>query len=194
AISTTPALVAPVIGPPLGGMIITALSWPWIFFLNVPISLVAMGLTLRFIPRIGRAAPRPFDWRGFFLLGAAFACVIYGLEEAARLRGSPALPIGLIVAGIGFGVAAVRHMLTTPHPVVSLGAVRVRTFVATTLTGGVLVRIPFRGLNLILPLMLQGVLGFNAFWAGLLLLGYNGGDLALKAVAGRILRHTGFRS
>jgi MFS family permease len=191
AISTTPALVAPVIGPALGGILITALSWPWIFFLNVPVGLIGIALTLRSIPPMPAGMPRPFDWSGFLLMGSALACLIYGLEEAA-LADEIWFPIGLIAAGLLLGTLAIRHILRADHPVVSLKAMRVRTFVSTTMTAGGLIRIPFRGTNLILPLMLQGPLGFNAFWAGILLLGYNGGDLALKAVAGRILRRFGF--
>jgi len=192
AISTTPALVAPVIGPPLGGMIITALSWPWVFFLNVPIGLVAIALTLRSIPPIEPAPPRPFDWTGFALSGAALVLLIYGLELASA-SGPGEAAIGLVAGGLLLGAIAIRHMRRTPHPIVSLEPLRVPTFVTASLTGGGLVRIPFRALNLILPLMMQDALRLNPFWAGLLLLGYNGGDLALKAAAGRILRRYGFR-
>src|SRR5579862_5598532 len=69
AISTTPALIAPAIGPAIGGFIVTFLDWPWIFFLNVPISVLGVTLALRFIPDVRDERRRPFDWPGFLLSG-----------------------------------------------------------------------------------------------------------------------------
>src|SRR6185503_14192396 len=76
AISTTPGLVAPVIGPAVGGFIVTFLAWPWIFFLNIPIAVVGVALALRYIPDLRAAEPRPFDWRGFWLTGLALGAFI----------------------------------------------------------------------------------------------------------------------
>jgi len=79
------------------------------------------------------------------------------------------------------------------HPLLQLDALKIRTFVTSTLTGGTLVRTPFRAMGFILPLMFQIGLGYSAFKAGLLVLAYNGGDLLLKSIANQTLRRFGFR-
>ncbi len=193
-ISTTPGLVAPVIGPAIGGFIVTFVAWPWVFFLNVPIAVVGVLCVLRFIPNLRGQESKPFDWPGFLLTGAALAGVIYGLDRiTAPGRLGWEVWAALIVAGLGIGVLAVRHSLRAAHPLVSLWPLRLITFRTIALTGGALVRIPFRALGFILPLMFQVGLHMSAFQSGLLLLGYNGGDLLLKSVAGQVLRATGFR-
>lgn len=194
AISTTPGLIAPVIGPAIGGFIVTFLAWPWIFFLNLPIAAVGMALALRFIPNLKAGERRPFDWRGFVLTGASLAALMYGLDRISASNADRPLPAALIVLGVGLGVLAIRHSRRAAHPLISLNALKYKTFAAATLLGGTLVRIPLRSLGFILPLMFQVGMGMSAFKSGLLLLGYNGGDLLLKSVASRILRRTGFRS
>lgn len=194
AISTTPGLVAPVIGPAIGGFIVTFLDWPWIFFLNLPIALLGMALAVRFIPNLKGGERRPFDWRGFGLTGAALAALMYGLDRISSSSSDRLFPAGLILLGLGLGVLAIRHSRRAAHPLISLKALKYQTFAASTLLGGTFVRIPLRALGFILPLMFQVGMGMSAFKSGLLLLGYNGGDLVLKSIASRILRRTGFRT
>jgi MFS family permease len=81
---TWPGLAAPVLGPPLGGFITTYASWHWIFFLNVPLGLVAFALTLRLMPNEKESAKRPFDGVGFILTGAACFAVMYSLDLISR--------------------------------------------------------------------------------------------------------------
>ena len=194
AISTTPALIAPVLGPPLGGFLITFLSWPWVFFLNLPIGLLGVVLVLRYIPNLKSADRRPFDGFGFAVTGLALACLIYGLDRISAQVGDRRLAVGLVVLGLGLGAWAIRHARRHPFPIAPLHALRHPTFAIANLTGGALARIQFRALGFILPLMFQVGLGMSAFASGILLLGYNGGDLALKAVATQTLRVVGFRT
>jgi len=193
AISTTPALVAPVIGPAIGGFILTFLAWPWIFFLNIPIAAAGVILALRYIPDLRADERRPFDWIGFVSTGLALAAVIYGLDRISAAGANRLMSGALVVAGLGLGGFAVRHSLRAPHPLIALSALRRRTFATAALTGGTLVRTPFRALGFVMPLMFQVGLGMSAFHSGILLLGYNGGDLLLKSVANQTLRRFGFR-
>ena len=193
AISTTPGLVAPVIGPAIGGFIVTFLAWPWIFFLNIPIAVVGVALALRFIPNLKAAEPRPFDWPGFWLTGAALGAFIYGLDRISTPGGDWRWPAALIALGLGLGVLSIRHSRRARHPLLSLGPLDIPTFRVSSLTGGTLTRIPFRALGFALPLMFQVPLGMSAVQSGILVLGYNGGDLLLKSIANRALRRMGFR-
>jgi EmrB/QacA subfamily drug resistance transporter len=193
-ISTVPMLVAPTLGPPVGGFITTYLSWPWIFLLNVPVGIAGVLLVLRFIPRIPGEPRRPFDVVGFALLAAASVGVLFGLDLVSASEGPWRLGLTLTLAGVACGVIAVRHLARHPHPVLSLQAARIPTFATTSLNGGVLVRLPVRALPFVLPLLFEVVLGYSAVYSGFLLLAMNGGDLLLKTAASRSLRRFGFRS
>jgi len=192
-ISTVPMLVAPTFGPAVGGFIVSYLSWPWIFLLNVPVGIAGVLLVMRFIPRLEENR-RPFDWRGFALLAAASASLLGGFNLMSTSGGSWGFGGGLIAAGIALGGLALRHLTRYPHPVLSLRAAHIPTFAATSLNGGVLVRLPVRALPFVLPLLFEVVLGYTAFYSGLLLLAMNGGDMLLKTLAARTLRRFGFRS
>ena len=193
AISTTPGLVAPVIGPAIGGFIVTFLQWPWIFYLNIPIAIAGVALALRYIPDLKASEPRPFDWPGFWLTGAALGSFIWGLDRISTPGGDWRGPAALIVLGLVLGVFAIRHSRGARHPLLSLKPLRIATFRTSVLTGGTMVRLPFRALGFTLPLMFQVALGMSAFHSGLLVLGYNGGDLLLKSIANQALRRMGFR-
>lgn len=192
-ISTVPMLVAPTFGPAVGGFIVSYLSWPWIFLLNVPVGIVGVLLVMRFIPRLEESR-RPFDARGFALLAAASASLLSGLDLMSTSAGSWGFGGALAAGGIILGALAVRHLRRHPHPVLSLRAARLPTFSATSLNGGVLVRLPVRALPFVLPLLFEVVLGYSALYSGLLLLAMNGGDMLLKTLATRSLRRFGFRS
>ena len=192
-ISTIPMLVAPTLGPPVGGFITTYLSWPWIFLLNVPVGVAGVALVLRFIPPSSASVRRPFDVLGFVLVGAAAASTLFGLDHLSATNSSWTFALVLVVAGCALGALAVRHLMRHPHPVLSLKAARIHTYAVTTLGGGALVRLPVRALPFILPLLFQEALGYSALYSGFLLLAMNGGDLVLKTLTTRTLRAYGFR-
>ena len=193
-ITTVPMLVAPTLGPPIGGLIVTYLSWPWIFLLNVPVGIAGVVLVLKFIPRLPAAPRRPFDHAGFALLAAATAGILFGLEELSESVVPWGVGAGFLLAGAVCGLAALRHMRRHEHPLVALSPLSRRTFMECTFVGGTIVRLPVRALPFVLPLLFQVVLGFSALRAGLLLLATNGGDLLLKSMTTRSLRRWGFRT
>jgi len=193
AIATTPALVAPMLGPAVGGFIVTFLHWPWIFYLNVPIAFIGVLLTLRYIPTLPPEPRRPFDWPGFVLTGSGLTALLYGLDRISSADLDRIGPTALLAIGAVLCVFALRHSLRVPHPLLPLTSLRIPTYRNSVLTGGALVKIPFRALGFIMPLMFQVGLHMSAFQAGLLLLAYNGGDLLLKAVASKVIRRVGFR-
>jgi EmrB/QacA subfamily drug resistance transporter len=187
---TVPGLVGPVIGPPLGGFITTFANWRWIFFVNVPIGLIGIALAFYFVHNRRGTEKRPFDIAGFALNGSTVACLMYGMDLVAGTQ----WPTGtaLIAGGIVFGWFAVRHALRTPHPLVDLKALRVKTY-AVTMWGGSLIRTAIAAPTFLLPLFLQVGLGMSAFVAGLLVLAHTGGDLMTKTFTTWTIRRVGFR-
>ena len=193
AISTTPALIAPVIGPPLGGFITAALGWRYIFFLNLPLAALGIALVWRLVPDLKRPDTPAFDRKGFVLVAAALSGLVYALD---RLGADPqhwgaALVLGLS-AGL-LGALALRHMRRTSEPLVPLDAMRHLTFRNTAFGAGFLMRLPFMGQSLLLPLYFQIGFGLSPVVTGMLLLAQNVGDLALKPWAGKAITALGFR-
>jgi MFS family permease len=190
---TWPGLVAPIIGPPLGGFITTFWSWRWIFFLNVPLGLAAIGLTLKLIPNLKEAIHKPFDWVGFFSSGIACVLLMYGLDLVGRPGASWPLCFALIGCSAVIGTFAIRHFLTVEHPLVSLEALKVRTF-SVTIYGASLFRIAIGATPFLLPLMFQIGFGMNAFKSGSIILAVFAGNLLMKPATTPILKWFGFRS
>jgi EmrB/QacA subfamily drug resistance transporter len=193
AISTTPALIAPVIGPPLGGFITAALGWRYIFFLNLPLAVLGIVLVWRLVPNLKRRDAGLFDARGFVLVALALGGVVYGLD---RLGAQPDhWPRALVLTAVGGLIAALalRHMRRAADPLVPLDALRHLTFRQTAFGAGFLMRLPFMGQSLLLPLYFQIGFGLSPFLTGLVLLAQNAGDLLLKPIAGKALARMGFR-
>jgi MFS family permease len=189
---TWPGLVAPVLGPPLGGFIVTHASWPWIFYLNLPLGVLALLATWVLIPRRNEASQRPFDFGGFVLLGVACTALLYGMEMLGQGRASQ-WP-GLLVTALGLtcGALAWAHMRKREHPLMNVAVIGVRTF-SVSLFGGSLFRIAISTLPFLLPLMFQLGFGLSAFDSGLLVLGVFAGNLAMKPFTTAIMQRWGFR-
>ena len=190
---TWPGLVAPVIGPPLGGFLTTYASWRWIFFLNVPLGLIALILTGLLIKNEHGAARRPFDGWGFVLSGGACTGLMYGLDLVGRPVGRWQTEAGLLLGSLVLGALAVRHARRHAHPIIDLSSLRVPTF-AVTIRGGSLFRIAISATPFLLPLLFQIGFGLNAFASGLLVLAVFAGNLGMKPATTPVLRRFGFRT
>ncbi|HEY7610428.1 MAG TPA: MFS transporter, partial [Alphaproteobacteria bacterium] len=193
ALVTIPALVGPIVGPPLGGFITTYLSWRWIFWINIPIGVAGIALALILIERVREEHVPPFDWRGFALAGTGLAGVMMGFETIGRgLLPTPAVAV-LLAAGTLALWFYVFHARRRAHPVLDLSLLRVETFRAAVL-GGFLFRIGVGAIPFLLPLLLQLGFGMNPLQSGLLTFAAAVGALTMKVTARRILRRFGFRS
>lgn len=196
ALLTWPALFAPVLGPPLGGVITTYLSWRWNFLLNVPLGVVAIVLILRWVRDIAPPQPRPLDAAGAAGAAIGLTLLLGGLEWTAHVVSEPGgrVPAALAIAG-GISLLAwtVRHLRRTPHPLVDLAPLARRTFAVATVAGGTLSSMCLQATPFLLPLMFQLVLGRSAVASGTLMLPYFLGNVSMKAVATRILVTCGFR-
>jgi EmrB/QacA subfamily drug resistance transporter len=188
-----PAQLGPVLGPPIGGFITSYFSWRWIFLVNVPLGILGIVLvTIFFDNPKEEGPPRPLDWLGFTLTGAALFCIMNGIESIGRGHGDVAEVIGLFVLGAVLGALALRHLRRTPHPVLDLSVFRIPTF-RTSITGGSLFRAGAGTLVFLLPLLLQVVFGMSAVASGSITFASAVGSMTMKATARPILKLFGFR-
>jgi EmrB/QacA subfamily drug resistance transporter len=189
---TWPALIAPVLGPPVGGFITTYFTWRWIFFLNVPIAIFGLILALVFIRAIPVAERRPFDTAGFLFMTSSLIAVMFGLDLLSR--GEPlAGSLSLLTAGCVLAAITWRHVKHSTSPILSFAAGAIPTFAAATFRGGSFFRVAIQTAPFMLPLLFQIGMGKSAFASGLLMIAYAAGNLAMKSVTIPIVRRFGFR-
>lgn len=190
---STPALLGPVMGPPLGGFIVDYFSWRTIFEINVPIGILGVVLVTLFVDDVREPVGNPFDWWGFLLSGTALASLMFGFETIGR----SILPVWTSWTAIGVGVAtgllygwhAKRHVA----PLIDFGLLRYRTFLVAA-AGGTLFRIGVGAIPFLLPMMLQLTFGKSAAESGLITFASSLGALAMKPAATGALRRMGFRN
>jgi MFS family permease len=189
---TIPALMGPVIGPPLGGFITTFISWRWIFWINIPVGLIGVVLATLYVADIREEGLPPLDVKGFILSGIGLAGLAFGFTTIGQGLFPPAAVIGLLVAGAVGCWLYVRHARTAPAPLLDLNLLKVDTFFASVV-GGFFDRIGVGALPFLLPLMLQLGFGLNALQSGLLTFASAAGAVAMKTTAAPILRRFGFK-
>jgi EmrB/QacA subfamily drug resistance transporter len=190
AIITWPGLIAPVLGPPVGGVITTYTSWRWIFLINVPLGLVALISALLVVKASDRVL-RPFDGLGFALSAVAIACLVYGMDQAGAGT-NWLLTGGLLAVGLIVGFVAVRHARRHPTPLLDLSPLRIRTYAATSAEGSLL-RLAINMIPFLLPLLFQVGFGLSAVTSGLLVLTVFAGNLVMKTITTPTVRRFGFR-
>ncbi|EOM1362341.1 MFS transporter [Klebsiella pneumoniae] len=189
---TWPALVAPIIGPPLGGFITRYASWHWIFFINVPLGLAAIILSLRIIPDIRETERRSFDLSGFITTSVAMVSLVTAMERLGDRQ--PQIWPTLALAALGFGclLYSIRHFRRAAAPMVRLDALQVPTF-RVTMYGGSLFRASISAVPFLLPLLFQVEFGMDPFHSGLLVLAVFVGNLTIKPATTPLIRWLGFR-
>src|SRR3954452_322772 len=190
---TVPALIGPVIGPPLGGFITTYFSWHWIFLINIPIGVLGIFMALRYIDPIRSENPERFDLYGLVLAGTGLAGIAFGLSVA----GLNLLPWTVIAGLIAIGAVAmtlyVIHARKTGSPVLDFTLLRLPTLRAS-IYGGFLSRPGVGALPFLLPLLMQAGFGLSPFQSGLVTFSPAVGAMGMKTLAARIIRTFGFRN
>ena len=192
AVLTWPALVAPVLGPPLGGLLVDHGDWRWIFWLNLPLGAVALAVALRLVPKGGESRAGRFDWPGFLLTGAAVFCLMLVAEVLARPEADFRLAGGALAAGALCLGAGVWHLRRTDAPMLRFDALGTPSF-ALTIWGGSLFRMGVSAVPFLLPVMFQIGFGYSSFQAGALLMAVFAGNLAMKPFTTGVMRRFGFR-
>lgn len=188
-----PALIGPIMGPPVGGFLTTYLSWHWIFWINVPIGLAGIVFATRFLPEGTARNPRPIDFVGFALTTISFASAVFGLSVISM----PALPVvyGYLATAIGVttGLLYLLHARRTPYPLLDPKLFRYPLFRAAALGGG-LFRVGLGAVPFLLPLMLQLGFGMTPFESGMITFVGAVGAMMSKFLAEKIYASFGFRT
>jgi EmrB/QacA subfamily drug resistance transporter len=188
-----PALVGPVVGPPLGGAIVTYASWPWVFLINVPIGLLGFVLATKYIDDYREADVPPFDTSGFFLCSIAIAGIVFGFEGVGEGLLPLWLNVGLVAIGAVGAVLYLAHARRRRNPVLDLSLLEIPTLRASVL-GGSLFRFGIGALPFLMPLMLQTVFQRTPLASGLITFAAAAGALLMKFAAQPILNRLGFRN
>ena len=187
-----PALLGPVIGPPLGGFMVTYMSWHWIFLINIPIGAIGIWLVQRYVPEIREASAPRLDWPGFLLSAVCLATLVSAFEALGHSLIPPAGVIGLAAVGLLCGVLYVQHAKRAEHPILDLTLMREPTF-AISVLGGNLCRFAVGAMPFLLAVQLQVGFNMTPFSAGLITFASAAGALLMKFVATPIVQHFGFR-
>ncbi|MBC3841026.1 DHA2 family efflux MFS transporter permease subunit [Streptacidiphilus sp. 4-A2] len=166
SILTVPTAVAPAMGPVLGGVLVTSLSWRWVFFVNLFIGIAAFGFGLLFLTEQRQARPGRFDLTGFVLSGAGFAAVMYGISQGPGLGWTHPQILGSITAGIVVLALLVRVELRSAAPLLRLRLLGNRLFRSTS-TAMAVATAAFLGALFAIPLFFQLGLGLTALQSGL---------------------------
>lgn len=187
-----PALIAPAIAPLLGGYVISALSWHWIFFLNLPIGLLILVAGYFLIHDRNEHEEAPFDLFGFLLVALAAGLILVAAEVLSR--GLPMLGIGIttLVLGLFFAVLAFRHLKKVEQPLFALDALKIKSF-RIYQTGGSIFWMTIGALPYLLTLLLQVPFHWSAIESGTYVIFIFLGNLAIKPFTTPIIRKTGYK-
>ena len=187
-----PALLGPMIGPPLGGFLVTYASWHWIFLINLPIGLLGIVMVRRYIGEFRDDTTPSLDWTGFLLSSVCLASLVISFEAI----GHQSLPIpailGLTATGLVCAFLYHAHARRQPRPILDLTLMKNRTF-AISVLGGNLCRFAVGGVPFLLAMLLQVGFGLTPLAAGLITFASAVGSLLMKFVAQPILQKLGFR-
>ncbi|MBC2770718.1 DHA2 family efflux MFS transporter permease subunit [Pusillimonas sp. 7-48] len=187
-----PALLGPIIGPPLGGFLVTYASWHWIFLINVPVGALGIYLIMKYIRPDLPAHARRLDWLGFMLSGIALATLVWGFESIGNADATRLQTLGLISIGASCGLLYVWHARHHPHPILDLSLLRIPSF-AISVLGGNLCRFTVGATPFLLAILLQVAFDMSAFAAGLISFTGAAGALLMKFIATRVIETFGYK-
>ena len=190
---TIPALIGPVIGPPIGGYITTVYDWRWIFWMNLPFGVFALGLALWKLPNFKADVPPPLDFKGFLLSSLGLTLAVMGMTVAGRGLFSGTQVVVMIVSGLLLLWAYWVHAKRIVHPILDFRLMRYLSF-RQSIIGGNLYRIAIGATPFLIPLMLQLGFGFSAFQSGLITFGSALGAFLMKFTVSPLVKRFGYRN
>jgi EmrB/QacA subfamily drug resistance transporter len=187
------AMLAPAIGPSIGGWLVTSVSWHWLFLINVPIGIATFVCSIKLIPETGHRERRPFDTVGLVLGCGGLTLAVLGLSEANRWGWGTAATIGSIGLGVVSLGLFVRWELRVTHPMIELRMFRERNF-RFAMSALLFVYIAQFGRLVFLPLQLEELRGDSALKVGLLFILPGAFTAVSMALGGRLVDRIGPRT
>jgi predicted MFS family arabinose efflux permease len=179
-----PSIIGPMMGPVLGGQLVTYGSWHWVFLINVPVALIGVVMTMVVVPDIRDEATGAVDATGILLSGAAILTVMFGLDSAAHPRASWE-PLALLSAGAVFLWLFFKHVRATPSPVLDISLMRISSF-RHSLVAGAIIRTVIIASGFVVSLWFQLGMGMSAAKAGSILVISSIGVIASRLVGVRL--------
>ncbi len=169
AIWSMGVMVAPILGPTVGGWLTEEASWRWCFYINLPIGIVAVLGAIAFVPETTQTRDRKFDWLGFAFLSVAIAALQLALDRGETLNWFTSNEIKVEAAVTVFGLYMfIVHSLTAPEPFIDLAMFRDRNFVLCVLLAAA-TSVVFNGTFVLAPQLLQTELNYPVVTAGLVM-------------------------
>lgn len=193
AVLSLPALLGPIIGPPVGGFFATYMTWHWIFLINIPVGILGVMLVLRYIRADIPDSRPPLDWLGFILSAIALASLVVSFESIGHSELTPKQLGILFSTGVITALWYIWHARQAAFPIIDLSLLRVRSF-AISVFGGNLFRFSLGSVPFMLAILLQLGFGMSAFAAGMVTFTSAIGAIVIKPIAPRIIRRFGYRN
>jgi len=187
-----PALIGPMFGPLLGGVILRYLDWRYVFFVNIPIGVAGLLMVYLHLPDYREGRTPPLDLLGLILFGSGVALLSYVLEIFGEHTLSTREIMGLLVVAFSLILGYGLHALEAQFPLLQLRLFRIRTF-RVAVSGSFFTRIGIGGVPFLLPLLYQVGLGFSPIQSGLLIMPQAFGAMCSKSFVGQALQRLGYR-
>lgn len=188
---TMPGLVGPVLGPVLGGVLVTWASWHWIFLINIPIGIAGLLYARKYMPNF-TTPRRGFDMGGFLLFGISLVLFSSGMELFGEKIVETWIAGIVIASGLMLLLAYIAHARRHPNPIIALPMFKTRTF-SIGIAGNIASRLGTGCVPFLMPLMLQVGFGYQALIAGCMMAPTAIGSIIAKSMVTNILRNLGYR-
>ncbi|MGJ3355254.1 multidrug transporter subunit MdtD [Providencia sp. Je.9.19] len=188
---TIPGLIGPILGPLLGGVLVTYATWHWIFIINIPIGVLGIFYALKHMPDF-KMPKRKFDTLGFILFGFGLVMLSISLDLFSDKSLSNYIPISIVLGGFLFLLLYIIHAKRTKHAIIPLNLFKTRTF-SIGISGNLATRLGTGSIPFLIPLMLQVGFGYEAVVAGMMMAPLAIGSIVAKSGVTKILTNFGYR-
>ena len=189
---TVPGLIGPILGPLLGGILVTYATWHWIFIINIPIGVLGIFYALKHMPDF-KMPKRKFDTFGFILFGFGLVMLSISLDLFGDKSLPSYIPIAVVLMGFLFLLFYILHARRIKYAIIPLNLFKTRTF-SIGISGNLATRLGTGSIPFLMPLMLQVGFGYEAVIAGMMMAPLAIGSITAKSAVTRILTKFGYRN